>query len=296
MGTAGSGRPRAKRWYPTRETDRRTSVTKIGSGTVGGPSRFASFALLVHSARRTEKQLRGISSRTLPLQVSPSSPIFLLVLGSFLLSSPFQRRCFSIFLRPASSSSLLRRVHVPSFLPPSSHNTLGVLSRSYVRRSAIFLSFSPSNLPFLPTYATVRGTSPRLPTHNQQATIGHAARRKRLQRGVRATDEITRVIRCLVELLRRDELPRHGQTEESKGHRSDLYHRPTSPFSSHRAPSPAESSSAPIHDPRGATPASASHTPRRPNRRSTPRILGLGRILSVTPWVVTSRPTIPVAR
>ena len=219
MGTAGSGRPRAKRSTPRARRTDGLALLKIGSGTVGGPSRFASFALLLHSARKGRRNSFVASPRdTLPLQVSLlPRPSF-----SFLLSSPpfFLPSSFNVVAPPSffdSSSVLLApsRSRLPPFF----------LSRSYVRRSPTFLS-SSSSFPPMVRHGARNFSS----TTNTQPTGYHRARSPK----ERAAE---RVIRCLAELLRRQ-----TDRRKSKGHRSNLPRSSNiSFFSSHRAPSFAES-------------------------------------------------------
>lgn len=233
MGTAGPGRPRAKRRVPHARRDGQTDERyedRIRNGRWSievcqfrSPSPFCT-----KGDGETVCSWHLLERNSLPLQVS------LLRRPSFSLHTPIVPSLFPLSPTPfdvvappsffeSSSFSLLRRAFAfPPFFLSSS-------SRSYVRRSPIFLSSSPS----LPPNVRQGYTELLLDYQHTTDTGYHRARSPK----ERAAE---RVIRCLVELLRR-----HGQTEEQgPSIESSPSSRPTSSplFSYHRAPSFAESS------------------------------------------------------
>lgn len=195
------------------------------------------------------------------------------------------------FLSPFNVVARLSFLNI-IFLPPSRPRSFfsssvfsqpsSPLSPTSIDHDTPFLFFAASSLPPKVSHGTRNFSS----TTNTQPFDYHRVRsapRKSTREGY---VQHTRVI--LVELLRRDDPSiridgRAGPPIESQSNIS---------FSLPPRRSSAESCFVPIHDLRGATLACASFPP----RRASSRILGLGRILLVTPWVVTSQPTIPVAR
>lgn len=238
-----------------------------------------SFSILHEGRRRNGLFVASTREKLSPSSgISPPSPVFLLTYTdrSFSLPPlphPFRRRCSSIFLRVFFVLFAPSRVRVPSFLP----FFLVSFLRPSIADISLLLTFPSSQ-----RTPRVHGTSPRLPTHNRhRLPSGTQPERKSCREG--------------------NPLPGRASSSPRTDGRARAIDRIFSIFSSNVVSSfflPSRAivrrifSFAAIHDRRGATLACASHI----LRRTTPRILGLGRIVSVTPWVVTSRPTIPVAR
>lgn len=146
----------------------------------GLPVSFSFFTLL-----ERRRKSSGIFSRALPLQVSPSLPIFLFVFRSSLLSFPFQRRCSSILLEHHLPSSIASTFVLFFFRLL----TTLIPSLSYLDRSRYSFPLLCSIFPSTqgkPRYTELlldyQHTTIRLPSGTQRAE-------EEYQRGVRATHE-----------------------------------------------------------------------------------------------------------